>query len=152
MATIQRSRPAWYTADDETAWGKVKAAFRRDWQQTKHDFGGHEPNLNQQVGDTVSQATGAKPIPAGNVPTPHPSHSGSDTYNDKDEPAYQYGYAAYRHFGNEHGDQTEANWDEQTEAELRREWGDETEWERQREAVRRGWTFGKMQGRGNRPK
>ena len=143
MATLTK-RPSWYTDEDDTAWSKIKAAFRRDWQQTKHDFGGKEPNLNQQVGDTVSQAAGSKPIPPGNMPTPHASKTSEsrviDEYREEDEPAYRYGYAAYRHLGNE--------WNDDTEANLRREWGDETEWERRREAIRRGWTFGKIESDG----
>src|SRR5580765_7816931 len=103
MATKQLTRPAWYTDEDDTAWDKVKAAFRRDWKQTKHDFGGNEPDLNQQVGDTISQATGTKPIPPGNAKTPHSTDVPS--YNEDDELAYRYGYAAGRHF-------TEDDWDD----------------------------------------
>ena len=135
MATSLRSRPAWYTAEDETAWAKVKAAFRRDWQQTKHDFGSKEPNLNQQVGDTVAQASGSKPIPPGNVKSPHSADGKIDAYNEEDEPYYQYGYAARQHYA------TDCNWDEQTEATIRKEIGDNTDWERRREAIRRGWAY-----------
>jgi len=145
MATIQK-RPSWYTDEDDTAWSKVKAAFRRDWDQTKHDFGGKAPDLNQQATDTIAQATGSKPIPPGNVPTPHPNKQRTvdpsipettDRYREEDEPAYRYGYAASRHLGDE--------WDDGIEADLRREWGDETEWERRRDAIRRGWTYGQME-------
>jgi hypothetical protein len=139
MTTTQKTRPAWYTAEDDTAWAKVKAAFQRDWTQTKHDFGGNEPNLNQQVGDTVSQATGSKPIPPGNAKTPHTKDGHLDAYNDDDEPAYRYGYAASRHY------KTDGTWNEQTEANLRKEWGDDTEWERRRDAIRRGWAYGHKQ-------
>jgi hypothetical protein len=133
-----RSRPAWYTAEDDTAWAKVKAAFRRDWQQTKHDFGGNEPNLNQQVGDTISQAAGSKPIPPGNAKTPHSTDGKLDAYNDDDEPAYQYGYAASRHFSAQ-------DWDDETEAMLQKDWGDQPDWQRRSAAIRRGWTYGKTQ-------
>lgn len=56
---------------DQKKGGKVKEALKRDWEQTKHDFNkksGQE--LNQDVGDTVKQATGADPIPAPSVPSP----------------------------------------------------------------------------------
>ena len=96
MATMEQVRPAWYTEEDDTAWNRIKAAFRRDWRQTQHDFGGSEPNLNQQVGDTLSQAAGSKPIPPANAQTPHPQ---DPSYNEDDEHAYKYGYAAYRHYG-----------------------------------------------------
>jgi hypothetical protein len=144
--TRTTSRPAWYSEADDTAWEKVKAAFRRDWQQTKHDFGGNVPDLNQQVGDTVSQAVGSKAIPPANAKTPHSIDGKIDAYNDDDEPAYRYGYAASRHYG------VESDWDDATEATLRKEWGDETEWERRREAIRRGWTYGKYQTSGSKAK
>lgn len=148
MATTQFPKPSWYSAEDDTAWGKVKAAFRRDWQQTEHDFGAKVPNLNQQVGDTVSQATGSKPIPPGNVPTPHPASP--STYRDEDEPAYRYGYAAYRHYGNA-ADLEQDTWTDR-EAEFEREWQDKNEWERRKEAVRRGWTYGLLERRRVTPK
>jgi len=140
MATKQKARPGWYTRDDDTAWERVKAAFRRDWRQTKHDFGGHEPDLNQQVGDTVSQAAGRESIPSGNMPNSKHTHSGDHDmmYRDEDEPAYRYGYAAYRHYGDT------AGWEE-TEARLRKDLGDEVDWDHQSHAVRRGWMFGKQQ-------
>ena len=140
MTTVHAVRPSWYTDEDDTAWAKVKAAFRRDWKQTKHDFGGNEPNLNQQVGDTIAQATGSAVIPPGNVKTPHSKDGHLDAYNEDDEPAYQYGYAASRHF--------DSDWDQATESKLRKDW-DATEWERRREAIRRGWTYGKNQGCGS---
>ena len=33
--------PVWWTTDNDTAWDKVKTAFKRDWDQTKHDLGGN---------------------------------------------------------------------------------------------------------------
>jgi len=141
MTTINAPRPAWYTAEDDTAWGKIKAAFRRDWTQTKHDLGANEPNLNQQVGDTVSQAAGSKPVPPGNAKTPHTKDGQLESYNDDDEPAYRYGYAASRHF--------ESDWDDATEASLQEDW-DETEWQRRRAAIRRGWSYGKDESFRNR--
>lgn len=48
---------------------KVGEAMHRDWEQTKHDFNkksGQE--LDQDVGDTVGQATGNKPLPPEGVP------------------------------------------------------------------------------------
>jgi len=134
MTTMQQTRPAWYTKEDDTAWERVKAAFRRDWTQTKHDFGGNEPNLNQKMGDTVSQATGSKPIPAGNTPTCHCDSKSAD-YDATSEPAYKYGYLAYRHFGKE------CDWCDNTEARLQRDFDDDEKWERNRLAVRRGWDY-----------
>lgn len=134
----QRVQPKWYTKEDETSWSKVKEAFRRDWQQTKHDFGSGDPDLNQQVGDTVAQATGSKPVPPPNVKTPHNTNTASvSEYRDSDESAYRYGYAAYNHYG----DRLTADQAEET---LRKEWGDEADWERNREAVAHGWSYGQM--------
>ena len=49
---------------------KVGEAMHRDWEQTKHDFNKNAgQELNQDVGDTVGQATGAKPLPPEGVPT-----------------------------------------------------------------------------------
>jgi hypothetical protein len=49
--------------------GKVKEALKRDWEQTKHDFNKKAgKDLDQDVGDTVKQATGQEPIPPRNVP------------------------------------------------------------------------------------
>jgi hypothetical protein len=150
MASVQAARPAWYSDEDDTAWAKVKAAFQRDWKQTKHDFGGNEPNLNQQVGDTISQATGSKPIPPGNAKTPH-NDSGhldaynDDVYNEDDEPAYRYGYAASRHYA-------DREWDDATEEEMQAEWDDKNEWERRREAIRRGWMYGRNEDLPRQPR
>ena len=141
MATIQQSRPNWYTRDDDNAWERVKEAFRRDWQQTKHDFGAHQPDLNQNVGDTISQAAGSTPAPPANVP--NPSHDfdddHQDAYDERDDAAYRYGFAAYRHHG------PHAEWTTAIEATLRKDWGDDAAWVRHRNAIRRGWNFAKAQ-------
>ncbi len=44
-------------------------ALHRDWEQTKHDFNKTKgEQLNQDVGDTLGQAAGKKPIPPEGVP------------------------------------------------------------------------------------
>jgi len=134
MATLHEVRPAWYTNEDDSAWDRIKAAFRRDWQQTKHDFGGNEPDLNQGVGDTVAQAAGSKPIPPGQAKSQHVDETGN-VYVEQDEPAYKYGYSAYRHFG------TECDWCDDTESRLRRDWADDADWAQKRCAVKRGWQY-----------
>src|ERR1051326_4004197 len=78
----------WWNAEHESAWDKVKEAFRRDWVQTKHDLGGKSPDLNQQVSDTVKQAAGKEPIPPASQPN-------FEEY----EPAFRFGYGARRHYG-----------------------------------------------------
>ena len=116
----------------------------RDWKQTKHDFGADEPDLNQEVGDTVGQATGNQEIPPANVKTR--ADSQNHVYNDNDESAYRYAYAASRHFDGDEG------WDDRTESAWRDEWGDETDWQCRRDAVQRGWCYGKQEGRVSRPR
>ena len=101
----------------------MKAAFRRDWEQTKHDFGGKAPDLNQDVDDTVGQAVGTRPIPAGNLPN-----------FEESEPAYRFGYGAHRYY---HGRYPE--WNDDLEDELRAEWSGD--WEKSRTAIRRGWDY-----------
>lgn len=135
MAMTQHAHPSWYTHDDDTAWERVKEAFRRDWQQTKYDFGGNEPDLNQGVGDTVSQMAGSKAIPPANVPNPDYEED-EDIYQEDDDTAYRYGYAAFRHYGDNR------NFDEMDER-LRGDYGDDAEYERQRRAIRHGWFFAK---------
>ena len=132
MATMEQVRPAWYTEEDGTAWNRIKTAFERDWRQTKHDIGDNEPNLNRQVGDTVSQAAGSKPIPSRNAQSPHPNDA---KYNEDHDYAYKYGYAAYHHYGKN------CQWSDKTETQLRRDWTDDVEWNRERHAIRRGCDY-----------
>jgi hypothetical protein len=125
--------PAWWNDEDETAWERTKEAFRRDWDQTKHDLGGDEPDTDQQVGDTVKQATGKEAIPP----------RGEPTY-DKVEPAYRYGYRARSHYGQEN-----AVWDDELEARLKEEWTSldpsrKAFWKEDRDAIRYGWEFDEL--------
>ncbi|HET9443424.1 MAG TPA: hypothetical protein VFO65_08875 [Acidimicrobiales bacterium] len=57
--------------DRETAMGDAKEALERDWEQTKHDLPGLDgDHLDQDVGDTVAQATGREEPPPEGVPNP----------------------------------------------------------------------------------
>ncbi len=125
-----RKDPQWWDASHESAWDRVKAAFKRDWDQTKHDFGGNQPDTDQDVNDTVKQAMGKQPIPP----------RGAPAYEDE-EMAYRFGYGARRRYGSRY-----PTWDDRLEAELRRDWdttyADEpTTWAEYRSAVRRGWEY-----------
>ena len=62
--------PRWWSEEHRSAWERVKAAFRRDWEQTKADFSSKGRDLNQDVDDTVKQAAGKKAIPPRNVKNP----------------------------------------------------------------------------------
>lgn len=57
--------PAWWTKDQDGRWDHVKAAFRRDWEQTKADISGGRTgtDLNQNIDDTMGQAFGKRAIP-----------------------------------------------------------------------------------------
>jgi hypothetical protein len=124
--------PAWWTTDDTSTWERVKEAIRRDWNQTKHDFGlRFGENLNQDVTDTVRQAVGATPIPG--------PHVANDEEAWSDEAAVRYGYGAalspnYR---------DHAAWGPELEAQLKSDWeamGSGRTWDEVRLAVRYGWT------------
>jgi hypothetical protein len=130
MATMTRRDPSWWSKEYESGWDRVKEAFRRDWEQTKHDFGARAPDLKQDVGDTVAQAAGKKPVPPGSQPN-----------YDEAEPAYRFGWGARQQYG-----QTHRDWNDDLEQRLRRDWeATYTEptyqWDRYRAMVRRGWDY-----------
>ena len=132
--------PNWWNAENDTTWNRSKAAFKRDWDQTKHNFGGNEPDTNQSVGTTVAQATGKKTIPPRGVPN-----------YEEAESAYRYGYGARRHYGDQYSD-----WDPKVGARLKRDWqeanpGDDEYWGPYGLIVRSGWDSeetGEKVGRG----
>lgn len=122
--------PRWWNQEHESAWERVKEAFRRDWEQTRHDFGGDAPDLDQDVDDTLSQALGKQPIPP-------ITQANFEAY----EAASRFGFAARRQYGH-----TYPKWDDQLESRLREDWEstypDPYEgWEQTQSAVRRGWEY-----------
>jgi hypothetical protein len=121
--TARPAHPKWWKRTYDSAWDKVKLAFRRDWEQTKHDLGGNGTDLNQNVGDTIAQAAGSRPIPAGNQPN----------YEEL-EPAFRYGYGARMYYGEKYPE-----WNDETERRLEEDWPED--WPTSREAVRRGWDY-----------
>lgn len=107
-------RPAWWKEETHgSAWDRVKEALHRDWEQTKKDFhlGGHE--LNQDVKDTVRQATGKQGIPPNEGINP-PKVIGD--WDDVELPM-GYGYSARQEYGASH-----TEWDEDLEQKLSNEW------------------------------
>ncbi len=130
-------QPTWYKNEHATAWDKVKEAFRRDWQQTKHDLhaGGHE--LNQGVGDTVKQAQGKEAIPPIDKANP-PKVIGD--WDEVEVPA-NYGFAARQQYGAQH-----TAWTTDLETTLKSDWekGEhdvKSNWENVRDHVRRGYDY-----------
>lgn len=83
---MTRNNPTWWNTEHDTRWDKVKAAFRRDWEQTKHDLGSDKArDLQQSATDTVKQATASKQQSAGtNAARPY----------EELEPAFRYGHGA----------------------------------------------------------
>ena len=75
-ATVMNPFPAWWQADQNNGWDRVKVALHRDWEQTKSDFSGGRDgeDLNQNIGDTVRQALGNGPMPAESAPNPMTPH------------------------------------------------------------------------------
>lgn len=58
------------TRGHETSGGDVGRALKRDWEQTKSDLPGLEGrDLNQDLGDTLKQATGEESAPPLSKPT-----------------------------------------------------------------------------------
>lgn len=130
--TTNTDQPAWWTTDETSAWDRVKEALRRDWDQTKHDFGlKYGQDLNQGVVDTVRQAVGSEPIP--------PPHVANTTEAWSDEAAVRYGYGAglspnYRSY---------QGWSQELEAQLQKDWEGMSSgrpWADVRLAVYYGWT------------
>ena len=125
-----QKNPTWWDNDHDSAWERTKNAFKRDWDQTKHDMGGDEPDTNQSVGHTVKQAAGKEAIPPRHQPT-----------FDEIEPAYRYGYGARKHYGDEYPE-----WDDELEARLKEEWGTlepsrKAAWEEDLEAIQQAWEY-----------
>jgi hypothetical protein len=122
------SNPSWWTEHHDSAWERTKAAFKRDWDQTKHDFGGDEPETDQDVDNTVKQAAGKEPIPP----------RGAPTYEDA-EPAYRFGHGARTYYGTRY-----PNWNSSLEGELRRDWEStypDGDWDAESRYIRKGWDY-----------
>ena len=118
--------PSWWTSENDTGWDRTKAAFKRDWDQTKHDLGGKQPDTDQQASDTVKQAAGKEIIPP----------RGTIAY-DKAEPAYRFGYGARFHYGKKY-----SQWDAQLESELKRDWettNPDRNWNDDKQYIREAW-------------
>ncbi|HEV2696040.1 MAG TPA: hypothetical protein VG347_24340 [Verrucomicrobiae bacterium] len=122
--------PAWWTKETDSGWDNVKAALKRDWDQTKHDFGGNTPNTNQKIGNTIRQAEGTEGIPP----------RGLLTY-DELEPAVRFGYGAKAVYGEEY-----LYWDDELEARLLTDWekvepARKQTWMQDRAAMRYAWEY-----------
>ncbi len=124
----------WKEEKHGKAWDRVSEAFKRDWEQTKSDFGSKKGrDLNQDVGDTVKQAAGKEAIPSINQANPPKP----DEQYDDVSPAMQYGFGARQEYGTQYKD-----WDDTLEQRLAQEWDDKKTGKRFDDVkpwVRRGW-------------
>lgn len=113
-------RATWWAPEHTSSWDRVKAAFRRDWEQTKAHVGAAPPPPGgQEAGDTLAQITGKQEVTA------------TDPF-EADEPAFRYGYGAAHHYRDRH-------WDHHMEDELRHNYGGM--WDEDRDRVRSGWEY-----------
>jgi len=133
-STNTATNPRWYNDTHTSGWERVKAALQRDWEQTKNDMSSSAGrDLNQDVGDTLKQATGKDAVPAPSQKTK------PDTDWQINEPALRYGYSARSQY-KDHND-----WDDRLEGKLRTEWNDLKSgrtYEEAKTAIRRGWDKG----------
>ena len=110
-------RPDWYTDENDTAWERVKTAFRNDWEQTRHDFGSKTArDLDQDVDDTVKQAAGTE-----------------DAFENHEQ-AFRFGYGAQNHYRTKF-----PTWNNDLETTLRRDYG--TNFDRDRNDIRRAYEY-----------
>lgn len=136
------ANPAWWTKNHDSAWDHVRDAMRRDWEQTKYDFGLGGHHLDQDVGETVAQAAGKQPIPPGNVPNPDDKYTNrsADRWDELEGPL-GYGYGARLTYG-----QTYPTWNDELDRTLERDWsasdrGTSNPWRKVKDVVRRGYEY-----------
>lgn len=125
---FKKADPSWWNQHHASGWERAKEAFKRDWDQTKHDLGAKLPNLKQNVGDTISQAMGKEPIPPKYTPN----------FEDV-EYGYRFGYGARNQYGAQY-----PIWNEDLEQTLQKDWDAASSscpcrWEDYRSVVRRGY-------------
>jgi hypothetical protein len=124
----QYKNPKWWTQEHDSSWDRVKAAFKRDWDQTKHDMGGAQPDTKQNAKDTVNQASGTQAVPPR-----------GETVYEKAEPAYRFGYGARSQYGSKY-----SAWNKDLETELKRDWtttNPGSTWDSNASYIRSGWDF-----------
>ncbi|MGE0491345.1 MAG: hypothetical protein AB7S38_19200 [Vulcanimicrobiota bacterium] len=108
----------------ETRWDKVREGFRRDWEQTRNDFGSDRArDLDQDVSDTMRQAFGNEPIP-------------KDATFERYEPAFRYGHEARSRYNED--------WTPAIGNRLERDY--QGDWQTDRSYVKYGYLY----GQGNR--
>lgn len=108
--------PSWWNKDHDSSWDNIKGAFRRDWEQTKHDFGSKSArDLDQSAGDTIQQAAGS-----------------GDADFERNEKAFRYGHGAQAQYRGQ-------AWDDKLESSLSSEYPGE--WKRDRDYVKSAYGY-----------
>jgi hypothetical protein len=137
-------QPAWWNEEKHgSAWERAKEALKRDWEQTKRDFGAGGRELDQDVDDTLKQVVGTDVVPPPNqpnVPGGAPAQTGAAAsrrqWSDVEAPM-RYGYGARAQYN--------AEWNDKVEEKLRSEWEEKRDgtnrnaWDDVKAAVRRGY-------------
>ena len=119
------TKPNWYKDDYDNGWQRVKAAFKNDWEQTKHDMGSKTArDLKQDVDDTAKQAVG------------------SPGAFENREQAFRFGYAAQDHYRSQH-----PKWSNDLDAALRKDYG--SDYDRDRDDIRRAYEYKYTGGTGD---
>jgi hypothetical protein len=114
---IMARRPEWYTDEHDSAWERTKAAFKNDWEQTKHDFGSKKArDLDQDVDDTIKQA------------------AGSDDAFENHEQAFRFGHAAQSRYSSDY-----PSWNDDLDSRLRSDYPED--YERDRPYIRRAYEY-----------
>jgi hypothetical protein len=112
-----RNRPDWYKDEHDSAWDRVKVAFKNDWEQTKHDFGSKTArDLNQDVDDTVKQAAGSE-----------------DGFENREQ-AFRFGHAAQSQYRTQH-----PTWNDDLDQRLRQDYG--SDYDRDRNYIRHSYEY-----------
>tara|TARA_R100000306_G_scaffold62518_2_gene71774 strand:+ start:71079 stop:71477 length:399 start_codon:yes stop_codon:yes gene_type:complete len=89
---------------EDSTWDNIKNAMKRDWEQTKNDFGSDDArDMDQDVDDTVKQMFG------------------KDSRFEDHEPAFRYGHEANQRHGREHPEWN-ADLERKLEAEYQGDW------------------------------
>ncbi len=165
MVTTKTNNPRWWGDTHTSGWERVKDALHRDWEQTKSDFTGGKKgkDLNQDVGDTVGQALGNKPIPPDDVPNPLDADDVRKAARAQERAALKLDDETERgvkrtgtppevmlwedaqlpmRFGHGAGSHYASDWDDTLEPQLRKDWEEsypDQSWDEARELARRGW-------------
>ena len=138
MPKLKELRLACCSRENDSAWQLVKEAFQRDYKEF----------VNLSSSDVDEGSASSRPWGQDEVNGLPETAASRSPWNvsgrfphEEQEDAYRFGYAAYHHFGGRE------EWNAETEAHLRQNWGDEDDWQTHRLAVRHGWFYAKDQAR-----